>query len=415
MKYFKDNKFKAVAVAVATVFVTGCVSVGGESSSSTPVAERNTVSPTVTPEAKTYRAEPGLSPRQRFTKALEHLEFGEDGQALAELNEYVLAIPRSSSAKNMIEQITTDSADYFPAEFFEVNLTSGASLSTLAKRYLGSPLKFYALAKYNNISNPSRVDIGQNIKIPMTQLAKAKRQQELEAPAEEVAKDAINTMTDDGAEIAESTKDMDESLPAVEMQPELEELSEVADDMTGNKADIEEMAPEVVEAVTAESLMSDLAQFNQEGNFESAVSSLEQLKKLGSFDGSQTDMALAAYVGRAEELAETDPIQAADYFSEAGQLYLAGGDNFAAFENFKKASDLDLENEQAMEEMLMLQKDITDKYHREASSAFRRQELDVAIATWDKVLLVNPDHSSAQLYRAQAIELKERLEKLNSN
>jgi predicted TPR repeat methyltransferase len=79
------------------------------------------------------------------------------------------------------------------------------------------------------------------------------------------------------------------------------------------------------------------------------------------------------------------------------------------------ATELDGSNDQAMEEMLVLQKEIADKYHREGSSAFRRQELDLAIEKWDIVLSVNPDHSSAKLYRAQALELKEKLDNINQN
>jgi tetratricopeptide (TPR) repeat protein len=410
MKYFKDKKISVIAVIAASTIGAGCVSTGSDVSSNPSAVERNSATSTTSQELKTYTAEPGLTPRQRFTKALEYLEFGKDGLALAELNEYLLAVPRSSSARDMIEQITTSSADYFPAEFFEVDLTSGSSLSTLAKRYLGSALKFYALAKYNNISNPSRVDIGQKIKIPLTQLAKTERQQELDDPS----KDVTQYVAENSLAIAETADEMEtsESLPSVDGQPTLDELAE--GEMADSVADAKEMMPEV-EKVTAESLTSGLMQFNQEGDFESAVSNLEQLKQFGGLDTGSREMALSAYVGRAEQLVENAPTQAAYYFSEAGQLNLIQGDDFAAFENFKKASDLDIENELAMEEMLTLQKEITDKYHREASSAFRRQELDLAIATWDKVLMVNPDHSSAQLYRAQAIELKERVEKLNSN
>lgn len=420
MKYFKDNKFRVPAIIAAAVVATGCVSVGNESSGEISAPETNTVTSTSSQEARTYIAEPGLAPRQRFTKALEHLEFGEDGQALAELNEYIVAIPRSSSARNIIEQITTDSADYFPAEFFEVNLTSGASLSTLAKRYLGSALKFYALAKYNDISNPSRVDIGQNIKIPMTQLARAKRQQELDAPSEDMGQEMAENAASATADVADNVEALETAAgkPTMVDQAELNGLEATAGAVEGEIqqgiAEAEEMMPEV-EPMTLESVVGALTQFNQNGNFESAIESVEQLKQFGNFDPNSREMALTAYLGRAEQLIESLPAQAAEYFSEAGQLNLIDGENFAAFENFKKASDLDMENEYAMEEMLTLQKDITDKYHREASSAFRRQELDLAIATWDKVLQVNPDHSSAQLYRAQAIELKERLEKLNSN
>ena len=166
---------------------------------------------------------------------------------------------------------------------------------------------------------------------------------------------------------------------------------------------------------TAETEMEELKAINQAGDLESAASRIEQLKQFGSLSKETREIALSVYEGRAQQLVDTDTTQAASFFSQAGKINLANGDNFAAFENFKKASDLDVANEQAMEEMLVLQKDITDKYHREASSAFRRQELDVAIEKWDIVLAVNPDHSSAQLYRTQAIELKERLDKLNSN
>jgi lipoprotein NlpI len=44
--------------------------------------------------------------------------------------------------------------------------------------------------------------------------------------------------------------------------------------------------------------------------------------------------------------------------------------------------------------------------------AFQRQDLDGAIAAWDKVLALDPDHKDAQLNRAQALKLKENLKKL---
>lgn len=53
-----------------------------------------------------------------------------------------------------------------------------------------------------------------------------------------------------------------------------------------------------------------------------------------------------------------------------------------------------------------------DRYYRSGLSAFRKQELDAAIKSWDKVLEIDPDHENAKLQRAQAIELKEKLSKL---
>lgn len=394
---FRDNKLKlSVALFVAASILSGCGSSGGDSTGkgNFEYVDRDEGSKS----NQIYTAEVGLTPRQRFTKALKNLENGEDGQALAELNAYLVAVPRSNSAKNIVAQITTDSSDYFPSEHFKINLTSGASLSTLAKRYLGSALKFYALAKYNNIDNPSRVNIGQEIKIPMTQLARSQRDKdnalEHQKPISESADLAIAEEVE-GA--VENVEDLVETTETPEAEPVLAEVIPVAP--------IE----------TAESVLRELQELIQRNDYAAAIEKLTTLSTFGKLNEASTGLAVATYIGRAKEIAESDNILAAKYYVKAGHLNLQEERNFSAFENFKMATALDDNNEQAMEDMLVLQKEIADSHHREASSAFRRQELDLAIENWDKVLKVDPDHSSAKLYRAQAIELKEKLRKLNQN
>lgn len=51
--------------------------------------------------------------------------------------------------------------------------------------------------------------------------------------------------------------------------------------------------------------------------------------------------------------------------------------------------------------------------HREALNAFRAQNLEKAISLWDQVLTLDPEHENAGLYRAQAVELQNRLRQLN--
>ena len=51
--------------------------------------------------------------------------------------------------------------------------------------------------------------------------------------------------------------------------------------------------------------------------------------------------------------------------------------------------------------------------HREALNAFRAQNLEKAINLWDQVLTLDPEHENAGLYRAQAVELQNRLRQLN--
>jgi hypothetical protein len=392
-----DNKLKLSATfLVAGLILSGCGASGGSSSGSdsTPVVNK-------TVKKQIYTAELGLTPRQRFSKALEKLENGEEGQALAELNAYLGSVPSSNSARNLIAQISTDSSQYFPAENFIVNLTSGASLSTLAKKYLGSALKFYALAKYNNIANPSRVNIGQEIKIPLTQLARSQRDKDnalaLEAPSLENEDSVV-----DSAMAEENNK--------------VEDVVDVVEDMV-EPTDIEPPLTEIIPipVETAESAFSDLQELAKNKDYAAAIEKVTTLRSFGQFNKVSRELAIATYTGRAKEIAETDNILAATYYAKAGQLNLVDEETFAAFENFKMATDLDDKNDQTMEEMLVLQKEIADKYHREASSAFRRQELDLAIQKWNVVLKVNPDHSSAKLYRAQALELKEKLDNINQN
>jgi hypothetical protein len=53
-----------------------------------------------------------------------------------------------------------------------------------------------------------------------------------------------------------------------------------------------------------------------------------------------------------------------------------------------------------------------EAYYRSGVSAFQRQDLDGAIASWDRTLALDPNHKGAQLSRTQAVELKQNLEKV---
>ncbi|WP_232850027.1 LysM peptidoglycan-binding domain-containing protein [Bowmanella yangjiangensis] len=341
------------------------------------------------------KAQPGLSPRERFSKALEHLEQGESAQARAELDAYLLNIPNSASAKELLRQIDSPAQRYFPPEYFEVILSSGESLSTLAGKYLNSPLKFYALAKYNQISSPSKVNIGQTIKIPLTPEAKfARSQLSKTAPKPEI----LATET----EVVLKTPDVQEDF---------------IEDKVDEPIVMPETRPEHVEQVappSAASLMQTMLSYTQQQDYASAVEQYHSLKSLGSLTDEARDIALIALEGYGKQLVKSDKLLASNNYAEAASLNLQSGNKMQAFRDFKQASELHPENSQAMEEMLILQKEIADQYHREASSAFRRQELDKAISKWEQVLEVDPNHNSAKLYLAQALELKERLEKIKN-
>jgi len=359
---FKFNKLIVISLTtfLSIFLIAGCQTAGSKKQSSA-----------ATNEKKVYSAQKGLTPKQRFSKALQYMEHGQIGQASAELKAYLAAIPTSKRAQSLLEQTTMDPSAFFPKDSFSVKLTSGESLSTLAKKYLGSALKFYALAKYNNISNPSRVNIGQSINIPLT-------------------KKAIMVRAEDS-----------KTKPAV--KPE-----------SGNIADTPKASDKQVKkpVVTADTLNNEIIDLVSKKNYKAAITKIEKLKTLGDLTPKARTSALAAYLGNAKQLSSSDKKKAAENYTNAADLNQINGEPLTAFNHYKTASNLDPDNARAMEEMLILQKNISDIYHREATVAKNNQELDVAIKKWDMVLEVDPEHASAIVERSRAIQLQEKLAKI---
>ncbi|GGO66714.1 LysM peptidoglycan-binding domain-containing protein [Bowmanella pacifica] len=382
----RDMSLRPLLAAVLFVALVGCKATDKFFSDKSEQPQTNQPQVVV-------KAQPGLSPRERFSKALEHLEQGEAPEARAELNAYLLNIPNSSSARELLKQIDSSAQSYFPSEYFEVTLSSGESLSTLAGKYLNSPLKFYALAKYNQIISPSKVNIGQTIKIPLTPEAKFA----LSQPSKPVIEE------DPPVDL------VDTAAPPANVEEHVIEDKVDEPVVTPDPLPVEDAAPP-----SAASLMQTMISYTQQQDFAAAVEQYHSLKSLGSLTDEARDIALIALEGYGKQLVETDKQTASSSYAEAAGLNLLNGNKMQAFRDFKQASELHPQNSEAMEEMLILQKEIADQYHREASSAFRRQELDQAINKWEQVLEVDPDHNSAKLYLAQALELKERLEKIKN-
>ena len=56
-----------------------------------------------------------------------------------------------------------------------------------------------------------------------------------------------------------------------------------------------------------------------------------------------------------------------------------------------------------------LRKEVLAGYHQRAIVLYRDQQLDPAIALWDRVLAIDPGYEPATVYRTRALELKQRL------
>ena len=103
---------------------------------------------------------------------------------------------------------------------------------------------------------------------------------------------------------------------------------------------------------------------------------------------------------------------ASDRYYKAGEILLAQGRKEAAIKALKSSAKYSVGDSKAKALSVKIINDLADSYHREASQAFRRQELDLAIELWEKVIVLDPNHIHASGNLMQAQELKAKLSSL---
>ncbi|OMH39189.1 LysM domain-containing protein [Motiliproteus sp. MSK22-1] len=436
-----------VVSIVAVLSLTACVS---NESKPQPVA----VEPEPTPEPviPSYYAKPGLSPGKRFVLAVGYLEKGMAMEAKVELEAYLEEKPKSKRAKDLIQQIDTPVEDYFPQSFFEVTLKRGETLSTLARDYLGDLYKFYALAKFNGIADSSKLQQGQLIRIPET---KETRDFQSKAALSQSSKTEENksTVEEESIEISadlsdEQKTDLEEQALSKPLSADTASSNEgIVDDTTteeitadnaeeSTEISVKSTAPDDEEAViAAEQEDTEVAMVNEmtpeespqnsrgdalfnfysdleANNFSSAADNLDQLREMNAMTADTNAKAIDVYQRAARELENSDPTLAARYYFSSAELQIKQNNEEEALPALKRSVDLNPANSSAAELYTLLQRDIADRYHRQASVAYRQQELDKAISLWRRVLKVDPNHSAAQALLVQAEELKAKLSKL---
>lgn len=292
-----------VAAAAAAIVIAGCASEAPkptEAKPATPAAQPAPVevkpaapaAPEIPPaEAKPMAAKLAL-------QAVDQLQVGDEAAARTTIEQALKLDPANELAKKLSDQINADAQRELGAVHFRYTVQPADTLSKLAQQYMGDRFRFWILAKYNDIGNPSRLAAGQVIKIPGRQPA---------TPPPPVAEP--------------STQPAAAPAPAPAPEPR----------------------PELADA------MKRGAEQEKAGNLEAAY---------------------ATYVDAASR--------------------------YPTAQDAAKKRD-------ATKVALIRQLD------REASQAFQRQNLDLAITKWDRVLELDPNNKNARLKREQALDLKKRM------
>lgn len=104
--------------------------------------------------------------QKRAIEARDLLQEGEESAASAVLTQALSLDPSNELARKLIDQVKADPEAELGSTHFDYTIQAGDSLSRLAERFLGDRMRFYILARYNGIAIPSRVAVGQTIKIP---------------------------------------------------------------------------------------------------------------------------------------------------------------------------------------------------------------------------------------------------------
>jgi len=274
-----------------------------------PPGKPEPVSPVAAPEpVSPAPGVPELTPAQAKAQAqklaieaVDLLQNGEEAAARALLDKALVQDPGNELARKLLDQIRADAQKELGAVHFRYTVQRDDSLSKLAQQYLGDRFRFYILAKYNDMPNPSRLAAGQVIRIPGKAPPVAVPVKPPEAAAEAPNRPA----------------------------PPAEVEAKPRDDAT------------------------------------LALRRAQELQAKGDLEG--------AYAALGESL-QRHP----------------GNDALVKQHGAIRAA-------------------LIRNYDREGAQAFQRQNLDLAIAKWDRVLELDPANRKARLERERALELKKKM------
>lgn len=298
-----------LAALAVSLLVAACASsppapspVSPPASTAAPAAGGATPAPEAAPvPAPAPELSPAAAKAQAQKLALEavdQLQNGDELAARATLERAAQLDPGNDLARKLADQIRADAQRELGPVYFRYTVQKDDTLSKLAQQFLGDRFRFYILAKYNDIANPSRLAAGQVIRVPGR------------APP-----------------------------PAAAATPHVDP------------------APAVVAPPPPEPKPRD--------DVADALKKVAELERAGNLE--------AAY------FAYTDLAQRYPASAEAGKRRDASRATFLR------------------------------QLDREATTAFQRQNLDLAIAKWDRMLEIDPGNRKARLERERALDLKRRL------
>ncbi len=107
--------------------------------------------------------------------------------------------------------------------------------------------------------------------------------------------------------------------------------------------------------------------------------------------------------------AHESPADKAQRLQRESLSLLDEGKNEQALTRLSEALSIDPGLKPVGPQAVALRQQLLSSYHERAIVLYRDQQLDQAIALWDRVLAIDPTYEPATVYRTRALELKHRL------
>lgn len=354
-----------------------------------------------------------LEPSARVRKAIQDLQIGEQESARKQLRWALMTDPKHRIANDLLDQLDADPVERLGKEKFSYTVQPGDTLSLIAKIFLTDALKFVILGRYNDIQNPSQISAGQTIQIPGKRRAVETASMTGDQAGNAIKPEIKPEVHKQVGEL-QPARIPDSQTPAKRSEDNLASDYDRAKELydAGNLDEVVPFLETVIDtypesAGIRELLISSYSnqadQFIEEKKFPSARTNLEKAVNL--------DPSNEHLISRLTNI--EDEIEADRLFVVASRLADEGRLE-KAYQTYSQVLVYSPDHASAQQEHKRVGLELAEQYHRQGMQLFRQHKLDEAIAYWDKVLEINPDHNLAPGYRARALELKKQLKRLQN-
>jgi len=122
--------------------------------------------PKPAPPPRVPTAEERQRAEQIANESILRLQAGDEAAGRSLLEQALALDPANALAQMMMRQVTADPVAELGSTHFQYTVQRDDTLAKLAQRFLNDRHLFYILARYNDIAQPNRIQLGQVIKIP---------------------------------------------------------------------------------------------------------------------------------------------------------------------------------------------------------------------------------------------------------